>query len=60
MTCETPPHPGGPTTADVPESEVALWESEGWRVASSPSKPEIEEDAVGYGKPKPKPRPKDE
>ena len=60
MTCEVPPHPGGPTTADVPESEVQLWESQGWRVVSPGSKQEPGEDAMGYGKPKPKPRPKDE
>lgn len=60
MTCEVPPHPGGPTTADVPESEVQLWESQGWRIASSASKHEPEEETMGYGKPKSKPRPKDE
>lgn len=32
MVRDTPMHPGGPTTADVPESEIGSWAAADWKV----------------------------
>lgn len=35
MVRDTPMHPGGPTTADVPETEIGSWAMADWKVAKS-------------------------